>query len=108
MFTNASILRIFIGESDKINGKPLYEEIILEAKKRNLLGATVLRGITGFGAHHQIHTSKVLDMSFDLPLVVEIVDQKEKLDLLLPFLAETVKEGLIMQEDTRIFVPGKK
>jgi PII-like signaling protein len=96
------LLRIFIGESDTYQGKPLYEQIVLEAKKLNLAGATVLRGIMGFGAQSRIHTAKILQLSEDLPVVIEIVDTREKIEQLLPFLDETVREGLITIEKVKI------
>lgn len=76
---NVKLLRIFIGESDKIEHKPLYETIVFEAKKRGLSGATVLKGIMGFGANSKIHTAKLLEISSDLPLVIEIADTEEKI-----------------------------
>jgi len=76
---NAKLLRIFIGESDKAGHQPLYEAIVLEAKKQGLSGATVTRGIMGFGANSKIHTAKLLELSSDLPLVVEIVDTEDKI-----------------------------
>lgn len=96
------LLRIFVGESDHVNGKPLYEEIVLKARELNLAGATVLRGIMGFGATSRIHTTKVLRLSDDLPIVIEIVDTKEKIESLIPFLDEVVKEGLITREKIRV------
>jgi uncharacterized protein len=76
---NAKLLRIFIGESDKVGYATLYETIVFEAKKQGLSGATVTRGIMGFGANSKIHTAKLLELSSDLPLVVEIVDTEEKI-----------------------------
>lgn len=75
---NAKLLRIFIGESDKVGQQPLYETIVFEAKKQGLSGATVMRGIMGFGANSIVHTTKLFEISSDLPLVVEIVDTEEK------------------------------
>jgi hypothetical protein len=98
----ASLLKIYIGESDKLNGAPLYEAIVLKARELNLTGATVTRGITGFGTHHLIHTSKILDMSYNQPIIIEIIDQKENLDQLLAYLKEIVKEGLVTLEDIQI------
>ncbi len=89
------LLRVFVGEADRWHGSPLYEQIVLRAKEMGLAGATVLRGVMGFGAHSRLHTTKVLRLSEDLPLVVEIVDSRENIDKLLPFLEETVEEGLI-------------
>jgi len=97
-----TLLRIFIGESDTYDGKPLYEQIVLEAKKLNLAGATVIRGIMGFGAQSRIHAAKILRLSEDLPVVIEIVDAQEKVEKLLPFLDMTVKEGLITMEKVKV------
>lgn len=96
------LLRIFIGESDSCNDKTLYEAIVLKARELNLAGATVLRGIMGFGAESRIHTAKVLRLSEDLPVIVEIVDTEEKINLLMPFLDENVKEGLITLEKVKV------
>ena len=96
------LLRVFLGETDSYKGKPLYEAIVLKARELNLAGATVLRGIMGYGAHSRIHTAKVLRLSEDLPLIVEIVDSEEKINKILPFLDESVKEGLITLEKLRI------
>ncbi len=96
------LLRIFIGENDNYKGKPLYEEIVLRARELNFAGATVLRGIMGFGAGSRIHTAKVLRLSDDLPIVIEIVDTADKLGEIMPFLDETVGEGLITLEKVRI------
>ncbi|MHC4220811.1 MAG: DUF190 domain-containing protein [Planctomycetota bacterium] len=96
------LLRIFIGESDTCKGKPLYEQIVLKAKQLGLAGATVIRGIMGFGVSSQVHTAKMLRLSADLPIVVEIVDTQEKLDKILPFLDETVTEGLITLEKIKV------
>jgi len=96
------LLRVFIGESDQYKGKALYEQIVLKARELNLAGATVLRGIMGFGADSRVHTAKLLRLSEDLPVVIEIVDSKEKLDTLLPFLEAVVEEGLITLEKARV------
>ena len=98
----AVLLRIFIGESDKHEGKPLYEQITIKARALNLAGATVTRGVMGYGASSRIHTAKLLDLSLDMPMVVEIVDTEENLDRLMPFLDETVKEGLVTMEKIRV------
>jgi hypothetical protein len=99
---NGLLLRIFISENDSYKGQPLYESIVLKARTLNMAGATVLRGIMGFGATSRIHTAKVLRLSEDLPIVIELVDEKEKMDELLPFLDEVVKEGLITLEKVRV------
>jgi len=100
----AVLLRIFIGETDKANGQPLYEAIVQEARRRGLAGATVLRGILGFGANSRIHTSKILRLSEDLPLVIEIVDEAEKVNAFLPYLDQVIKEGLVTMEQVKVVV----
>jgi PII-like signaling protein len=97
-----NLLRIFIGESDTLHGKPLFEVIVLKARELNLAGATVTRGIMGFGANSRLHTSKILRLSEDMPVVVEIVDTEEKLKQILPFLDEIVTEGLITLEKVQV------
>lgn len=99
---NGQLLRIFIGENDTCNGHPLFEEIVLQARKLNLAGATVLRGIMGYGAESRIHTAKILRLSDDMPLIIEIVDSPEKIEQIIPFLDENVKEGLITIENVRV------
>jgi hypothetical protein len=96
------LLRIFVGETDQYKGKALYEQIVLKARELNLAGATVVRGIMGFGADSRMHTAKLLRLSEDLPVVIEIVDTEEKLTTLLPFLDEVVEEGLITLEKVRV------
>jgi len=98
----AMLLRIFIGESDKFQGKPLYEQIVLKARELNMAGATVLKGILGFGADSRMHSAKLLELSEDLPMVVEIVDTEEKINALLPFIDEHVVEGLVTLEKMRV------
>ncbi len=95
-------LRIFIGESDKIGGKPLFEVIVEKARENGLAGATALRGILGFGANSRIHTSKVLRISEDLPVVVEIVDAEDKIEAFIPELDELIEEGLVTMEKVRV------
>ncbi len=97
-----NILRIYIGETDSYHGKPLYEQITLKARELHLAGTTVLRGIMGFGATSRVHTAKILRLSEDLPVVIEIVDTEENIERILPFLDETVKEGLITLEKIRV------
>ncbi|HWP82180.1 MAG TPA: DUF190 domain-containing protein [Bacteroidota bacterium] len=99
---DALLLRVFIGESDQYQGKPLYEQIVAKARELNLAGATVLRGIMGFGADSRIHTAKLLELSVDLPMVIEIVDTEENINKLMPFIDETVKEGLVTLEKMRV------
>ena len=96
------LLRIFIGESDRWHGKPLSEAIVLRARELGLAGATVLRGLEGFGAHSRIHTSSILRLSQDLPIVVEIVDARERIEAFLPVLDEMVHEGMITVEKVRV------
>jgi PII-like signaling protein len=99
---NGWLLRVFIGESDRWKGAPLHEAIVLKARELHLAGATVIRGHMGFGAHSRLHTTKVLRLSEDLPLVIEIVDSREKVDLLLPHIEEMVSDGLVTLEEVRV------
>ncbi len=100
---NGVLLRIFIGESDKTpDGRPLYEAIVKRARAADLAGATVLRGPMGFGRHSRVHTTKLLDLSADLPIVIEIVDDEAKVDAFLPVVDELVSEGLVTLEAVRI------
>ncbi len=96
------LLRIFIGESDRHGGLPLYEWIVREARRRGLAGATVLRGIAGFGAGSRIHTANILRMSLDLPIIVEIIDKPELIEAFLPVVDGVVKEGLVTTEKAHI------
>lgn len=96
------LLRIFIGESDRWQGKPLFEAIVHLARQRGIAGATVLRGFYGFGAHSRIHSAKLLRLSEDLPIVVEIVDTPERIEALLPELEAMIPEGLITLENVRV------
>jgi PII-like signaling protein len=98
----AELLRIFIGESDRHQGKPLYEVIVLEARRRGMAGATVLRGIMGFGADSRMHTAKILRLSEDLPIIIEIVDKPERIADFLPDLDVMIKEGLITLERAKV------
>ena len=98
----AELLRVFIGESDKHGGRPLYEVIVQEARRRGLAGATVLRGTLGFGANSRIHTAKILRLSEDLPMVIEIVDAPEKIAAFLPDLDAMIGEGLVTLEKVRL------
>jgi PII-like signaling protein len=102
--TEAELLRIFIGESDKHEGRPLYDVIVEEARRRGLAGATVLRGTIGFGANSRIHTARILRLSEDLPMVIEIVDTPEKIASFLPDLDALIMEGLVTLEKVRVFV----
>lgn len=96
------MLRILIGETDKWHGKPLYEAIVLKARELHLAGATVLRGPMGFGANSRLHTVKILRLSEDLPMIVEIVDSEEKINTLLPHIDQMVTEGLVTLEKVRV------
>ena len=96
------LLRIFVGESDKQGHVPLYEAIVLKARESGLAGATVLRGLMGFGKHSVLHTAKVLRLSEDLPMVVEIVDSLEKIEAFLPVLDTMVRDGLVTVESIRV------
>jgi PII-like signaling protein len=96
------LLRVFIGESDKVGHRPLYEEIVLKAREAGLAGATVLRGVMGFGKNSILHTAKILRLSEDLPMVVEIVDSLEKVESFLPTLNEMIKDGLVTLEKVRV------
>ena len=98
----ATLLRIFIGETDRWNHKPLYEAIVLRARELHLAGATVLRGAMGFGKSSRLHTAKILRLSMDLPLVIEIVDAEEKIQEFLPVLDEMMKGGLVTLEKVRV------
>ena len=98
----AELLRIFIGESDKYKGKPLYEAIVLLAREKGLAGATVLKGVMGFGAASRIHTAKVLRLSDDLPMIIEIVDKPERIQKILPELDAMIQEGLITLETIKV------
>ncbi len=98
----AKLVRIFLGESDKWQGRPLYEAIVLEAKKAGLAGATVFKGFMGFGAHSRIHTAKILQLSEDLPILIEIIDSEEKIQAFLPTLDQMVREGLITMEKVEV------
>lgn len=96
------LLRIFIGESDRKDGKLLYEWIVLEAKRQGMAGATVLRGIMGFGANSRIHTAKIERLSEDLPIVIEIVDTQEKLERFFNSIEGHIREGLATLEKAHI------
>ena len=101
---DGKLLRIFIGEADKYNGKPLYEEIVLLAKKSGLAGATAIKGFMGFGCKSHMHTANLLRLSEDLPIIVEIVDSEEKINQFLPQLDVMVKEGLITLEKANVIM----
>jgi uncharacterized protein len=96
------LLRIFVGESDLHAHRPLYEVIVEEARKRGMAGATVLRGVLGFGAHSRIHTAKILRLSEDLPMVIEIVDTAERIEGFVPDLDKWIDEGMVTVEKVRV------
>lgn len=100
----AERLRIFIGEGDRYKGQPLYEAIVHEAKRQGLAGATVLRAIMGFGANSRVHTSRILRLSEDLSLVVEIVDKTERIEAFLPVLDEMMREGMVTREPVEVII----
>jgi len=99
---DAVLLRIFIGESDRWEHKPLYEAIVLKAREQHLAGATVLRGPMGFGKSSRLHTAKILRLSMDLPLVIEIVDSEEKIQAFLPLLDKMMGGGLVTLEPVKV------
>src|SRR5437660_4142836 len=99
---SGKLLRIFIGESDRWHHQPLYEAIVLKARELHLAGATVLRGPMGFGKSSVLHTAKILRLSMDLPLVIEIVDTEEKIQGFLPVLDQMMKGGLVTLEKVRV------
>ncbi len=96
------LLRIFVGESDRHGHRPLYEAIVTRARESGLAGATVLRGVMGFGKHSVLHTAKVLRLSEDLPMVVEIVDSLPKVEQFLPVLDEMIEDGMVTLEKVRV------
>jgi uncharacterized protein len=116
MHTNseAKLLRIFVGESDRYNGKPVYEDIILKAREAGLAGATVIKGIMGFGANSIIHTTKILTLSEDLPLIIEIVDELKKIEDFIPVINEIFEKanigGLVTIEKAEVikYISTKK
>jgi uncharacterized protein len=99
---DSMLLRIFIGESDRWNHKPLYEAIVLKAREMHLGGATVLRGPMGFGKSSRMHTAKILRLSMDLPIVIEIVDSEEKIQAFLPALEEMMRGGMVTLERVQV------
>ncbi len=108
--TEGHLLRIFIGESDRYQGQLLYEWIVREARRHGLAGATVLRGLEGFGARSRLHTARVLRLSTDLPIIVEIVDTKDRIESFLPVIDEAIGEGLATLEkvEIRFYRSGKE
>jgi PII-like signaling protein len=104
--TQAQLLRIFIGENDRADGRPLYEAIVLKAREMQIAGSTVLRGAMGFGHSSRLHTTKILRLSEDLPLVIEIVDGEEKIAAFLPILETIMTSGLITLEKVQVLQYG--
>src|SRR6476661_8432667 len=100
--SEATLLRIFLGESDRWQHQPLYEAIVLKARELHLAGATVLRGPMGFGKSSHLHTAKILRLSMDLPLVIEIVDAEEKIQSFLPVLDQMMQGGLVTMEKVKV------
>jgi hypothetical protein len=103
-----TLMRIFIGETDKYHGKPLYEALLERLRSKGLAGATVLRGVAGFGASSTVHTDKILRLSLDLPLIIEIVETEEAINSILPDLDEMIGGGLITLERAKVIMyrPG--
>ncbi len=99
---SGKLLRVFIGEGDKYEGIPLHEWIVRKAREEGLAGATVLRGLEGFGAHSELHTAKILRLSSDLPVVIEIVDTQEKIEAFLPAIEPAIGEGLATLENVEM------
>lgn len=102
--TDGKLLRIFVGEQDKWLSRPLYEAIVLLAKKEGMAGATVIKGCMGFGCKSHMHTAKLLRLSEDLPMIIEMVDSEEKIDRFLPHLDRMVQEGLITLEKVNVIM----
>jgi PII-like signaling protein len=105
---DAALLRIFAGENDRSDGKPLYEAIVLKARETGLAGATVIRGPMGFGHSSHLHTSKILRLSEDLPVIVEIVDAEDKVNAFLPVLDAMMAGGLVTVEKVKVLRYGKR
>ena len=101
------LLRIFVGENDQYKHHPLYEAIVLRARELHLAGATMLRGPMGFGKSSRLHTAKILRLSEDLPIVIEIVDSEEKIEAFLPSLREMMDSGLVTLENVKVLQYGK-
>ena len=104
---DATLLRLFVGEKDRLEHRPLYEAIVLRAREHGLAGATVLRGLLGFGASSTLHTAKILRLSDDLPIVVEIVDAEHQIESFLPVLDAMMPSGLVTIEKVRVLRYGK-
>jgi len=103
---DATLLRLFVGEKDRLEHRPLYEAIVLRAREHGLAGATVLRGLLGFGASSMLHTAKILRLSDDLPIVIEIIDAEHQIESFLPVLEEMMPSGLVTIEKVRVLHYG--
>lgn len=103
---DAMLLRIFVGEQEKVGHQPLYEAVVMKAREMHMAGATVLRGLMGFGHSSRIHTAKILRLSDDLPMVIEIVDTQEKIDAFLPVLDGLIGSGLVTLEKVQVLQYG--
>lgn len=106
--SSAKRLRIYIGETDSYKGRALYQVLVEKAKELDLAGATAFRGLMGYGANSRIHTAKIMDLSSDLPMIVEIIDSEEYIKKLLPYIDEMVQEGLVTIDDIEVIKYGKK
>ncbi len=106
--SKAKRLRIYIGEDDQWQGRALYHALVMKAKELDMAGVTVLRGVMGYGAHSRIHSAHLLDLSSDLPLLVEIVDGEEYIEKLMPYLDEMLKQGMVTIEDIEVIKYGQK
>ena len=105
---HAKRLRIYIGEADSWEGKSLYKALVLKAKELDLAGATVFQGCMGYGANSRIHTASLIDLSADLPIMIEIIDSAEYIEKFLPYLDLMVKEGMVTVDDIQVIKYGKK
>ena len=105
---HAKRLRIYIGEADSWEGKSLYKALVLKAKELDLAGATVFQGCMGYGANSRIHTASLIDLSADLPIMIEIIDSAEYIEKSLPYLDKMVKEGMVTVDDIQVIKYGKK
>lgn len=98
----SQLLRIFIGEGDRYHGRPLHEAVVQKAREMGMAGATVVHGVMGFGAHSRMHSTKILRLSEDLPIIIEIVDKPERIEMFLPELDEMIDEGLVTLEKVKV------
>ncbi len=104
----ATRLRIYVGEADNCHGQPLYHAIVRKAKELDMAGASVFRGLEGYGANSRIHTARIVDLSADLPVLIEIIDSEEYIARMLPFLDEMVQEGMVTIDDIEVIKYGRK